>query len=85
MKYDIEVIHHARKSLLFNESHTWIKKEGDLFDLTRSFYDGAEVCKLVGSYLLNLLSPKYVKGDFGIYHDDGLAFIKRKLERNQNS
>ena len=29
-KRDIDVINHARKSLLFDGSHTWIKKQGGL-------------------------------------------------------
>ena len=40
--------------------------------------DGAEVCELVGTYMLNLLSKKYNKNDFGLYRDDGLAFLKNK-------
>ena len=39
LKCDTDVIYHARKSLLFNKSHTWIKKEG-LFDVTMGAYDG---------------------------------------------
>ena len=35
-------------------------------------YDGAEVCELMDTYMLNLLSKKYNKNNFGIYHDDGL-------------
>ena len=41
-------------------------------------YDGAEVCELVGTYMLNLLSKKYNKNDFGLYRDDGLAVLKNK-------
>ena len=41
-KCDFDVIHHARKSLLFDGSHTRIKKQGGLFDLSMSAYDGAE-------------------------------------------
>ena len=48
-KSDIAVIHHARKLLLFDGSHTWIKKQGGLFDVSMSAYDGAEVCELVGT------------------------------------
>ena len=33
-KKDIELIYHARKSLLFSENDTWIKKGGELFDVT---------------------------------------------------
>ena len=43
---------HARKSLLFNEEGTWMKKDG-LFDVTMGAYDGAEVRELVGTFLLD--------------------------------
>ena len=76
LKSDIDVMHHSRKSLLFDGSHTWIKKEGGLFDGSMGSYDRAEVCKLVGRYILNLLSRKYNKNDFGLYRDDGLAVLK---------
>ena len=33
-KCDIDVINDARKSLLFDGSHTWIKKQGGLFDVS---------------------------------------------------
>ena len=32
-------------------------------------YDGAEVCELVGTYMLNVLSKKYNKNDYGLYRD----------------
>ena len=41
-------------------------------------YDGAEVCELVGKYMLNVLSKKYNKNDFRFYRDDGLAVLKNK-------
>ena len=69
-------VYYFRKSLLFDGSHTWIKKQGGLFDVSMGAYDGAEVCKLVGTYMLNLLSKKYSKNDFGLYRDDGLAVLK---------
>ena len=43
LKCDINVIHHARKSLLLNGSHNWVKKKGDLFDVLMGVYHGAEV------------------------------------------
>ena len=43
---------HARKSLLFNEEGTLMKKDG-LFDVTMGAYDGAEVRELVGTFLLD--------------------------------
>ena len=39
-------------------------------------YDGAKVCELVGTYILNILSKKYNKSDFGLYCDYGLAILK---------
>ena len=42
------------------------------------FYDGAEVCELVDTYILNVLSKKYNKNDFGLDRDDGLAVLKKK-------
>ena len=77
-KRDIDVINHARKSLLFDGSHTWIKKQGGLSDVSIGAYNGAEVCQLVGTYLLNILSKKCNKNDLGLYCDDGLAVLKNK-------
>ena len=73
-----EIIYHARKSLLFDEKDTWMKKQSGLFDVTMGAYDGAEVCKLVGTYMLSLISEKYNKKDFGLYRDDGLGVVKTK-------
>ena len=81
------VIKHARKSLLFSRGEEWVKKNAtdDLFDVTMGSYDGAEVCELVGLYLLSklqaLLGPKSV----GLYRDDGLAYVRslsgRRLDK----
>ena len=75
---DKAIIHHARKSLLFNDQHSWIKRYSGLFDVTIGAYDGAEVCKLTGNYLLYKLSKLYEKKDIGLYRDDGLAVFKNK-------
>ena len=39
-------------------------------------FDGAEVCELVGIFLLDKLSSIYNKKCIGIYQDDGLAVFK---------
>ena len=55
---------HARKSLLFDEGSTWIKKvPEDNFDVSMGSYDGAEICELVGLYLLNQLSREHEKSN----------------------
>ena len=38
-------------------------------------YDGAEICELVGLYLLEKLSKRIGKERIGLYRDDGLAAI----------
>ena len=39
-------------------------------------YDGAKVCEIVGSYILNLLSNILGKELVSLYRDDGLAIVK---------
>ena len=58
---DKAIIYHARKSLLFNNQPTWIKRDIGLLDLAMGAYDGAGVCELVGNYLLYQLSKLYEK------------------------
>ena len=70
---EIEIIQHARKSLLFQEGDVWIKKNGSLFDVTMGSYDGAEVCDLIGIYLLSEMKSKFPAIDLGLYRDDGLG------------
>ena len=70
----INAIKLARKSLLFSKDGTWVKKGGnELFDVTMGSFDGAEVCELVGLYLLDKLSKLLGKDNVGLYRDDGLA------------
>ena len=75
---DKRIMNHSRKSLLFNNRQAWMKKESGLFNVTMEAYDGAEVCELVGSFLLHQLSNKYYKKDIGLYRDDGLVIFKNK-------
>ena len=39
-------------------------------------YDGAEICELVGLFILNHLGKSFGKENIGLYRDDGLAIIK---------
>ena len=72
----INAIKLARKSLLFNKDGTWVKKGDDtLFDVTMGSFDGAEICELVGLYLLDKLSSLIGRNNVGLYRDDRLAAI----------
>ena len=75
---EVSIIMHARRSLLFDGSKTWVKKDSDSgFDVTMGSYDGAEVCQLVGVFLLNKLAAYVDKKSAGLYRDDGLAALRR--------
>ena len=67
---DMQIMYHARKSLLFSNEKPWMKREGNLFDVIMGAYDGAEVCELAGIFMLNKISEKYDKNDIGLYKDD---------------
>ena len=78
---DIVIIKHARKSLLFHKNHTWSKRNSNsTFDVTMGSYDGAEICELVGLFILNSLQTLFGK-DVGLYRDDGLAVLNTKSGR----
>ncbi len=54
---EVQIIRRARKSLLFYNDSAWAKKNNEsLFDVTMGSYDGAEICELVGTFLLSKLS-----------------------------
>ena len=73
---DVEVIFHARKSVLYNHGEPWLKKEGGSFDVTMGAYDGEEVCELIGIYMLHLIWKKYESKNIELYRADGLAVLK---------
>ena len=53
-----------------------MKKGNDIFDVSMGALDGAEVCELIGIFLLYILSQKHNKDNTGLYRDDGLAAIE---------
>ena len=53
-------------------------KNDGLFDVTMGAYDGAAVCELVGTFLLDKISEKYEKNRCRLYRDDGLSVFKNK-------
>ena len=59
-----------------DNSEPWMNKDSGLFDATMGAYDGAEVCELVGTYLLYKFSLKYNKNNIGLYRNNGLAIFK---------
>ena len=68
---DIKIILQTKKTLLFHNGNPWAKKGNKPFDVSMGSWDGAEVCELVGLYLLSQLT--HLKISVGLYRDDGLA------------
>ena len=64
---------HSRKFLLFNNTDISIKKNEDPDFYVMGSFDGAELCELVGLYILHILGGKYRKHRIGLYRGDGLA------------
>ena len=67
---------HARKSLLFCDGDLCVKRSGAELDVTIGSFDGAEICELVGLYLLHRLAKIFEKEAVGLYRDDGLAILR---------
>ena len=40
-------------------------------------YDGAEICELVGIFILKSLEEKIDKQDIWLYRDDGLMILRK--------
>ena len=76
---ELEVINATKKALLYSDGQPWTKKGEEDFDIPMGSFDGAEVCELVGLYLLHLL--KDTKQDLGLYRDDMLG-VTRLTERS---
>ena len=63
--------------VLFKKDTVWVKKgTAGNFDVTMGSYDGAEVCELVGIYILSTLGQKIHKKDTGLYQDNGLIILQ---------
>ena len=69
-----------------------MKKRRDLFDVATGAYDGAEVCELVCTFLLEKISEICNESNIGLCRDDSLSLsrnksgtqlekIKKKLQR----
>ena len=71
---ELEVLQHVRQSYIFHKGNPWIKKNG-YFDVTMGAFDGAELCELVGLFILSKLETVIEPQHLGIYRDDGLAVV----------
>ncbi len=72
---EINVILHAKTSLLYNGEKPWCKKGISNFDVTMGSFDGAETCEVIGLYILSQLQRLNI--NVGLYRDDGLAVCNK--------
>ena len=71
-----DIIFHCRKSLLFHDNNPWVKHGNNNFDVTMGSFDGAEVCELVGLFMLDKIKNTLNAPNLGLYRDDGLAVFE---------
>ena len=70
------IILESRKShVVFGGSH-WTKKKSPGFDVPMGGFDSAEICDLVGLFLLSKLEKLNLNVKLGIYKDDGLGVTR---------
>ena len=71
----------ALKSVLYHKQKYWIEANNNnsskLFDMTMGGKHGAEICELVGLYILDGAKSKIKEIKVGIYRDDRLIAIDK--------
>ncbi|PIK62563.1 hypothetical protein BSL78_00459 [Apostichopus japonicus] len=73
----LEAIKHARNRCSTTTREDRLKKDiNNAFDVTMGSYDGAEICELIGLYILSTLQSKLHIENVGFYRDDGLAVLR---------
>ena len=77
---DKNIIFAARRSFLYFQNEPWMKTKSEDFDVPMGSYDGAEVCEIIGIYLLHKITDEkngvFDKGNVGLYRDDGLSIVR---------
>ena len=67
------------QSFLYHQDEPWAKIGSEDFDVPMGSFDGAEICEIVGLYLLHSITQKrkgIVNSErIGIYRDDGLIIV----------
>ena len=65
------------------------KKRESCYDVTMGSYNRAEICQLVGIYILTRLAAIIRKSDCGLYKDDGLVIVRNvnghQIDRTRKS
>ena len=70
---EIDIIKETKKSLLYMNKEFWTKKGDQNFDVAQGAFDSAEVCDIVGLFLLSELEKQKLNANTGKFRDDGLG------------
>ena len=63
----ITIIKYVLKSVLFSGGRPWVmKNNAGMIDVTMGSFDDAEICELVGLFILNNLREKCGKNNMGL-------------------
>ena len=73
---DLSVVLHCRRNFLHFQNEIWVKRENPDFDVGMGSPDSAEVCELVGLFLLSEMEQLIPREQLGLYRDDGLAVVE---------
>ena len=70
---EIDIIVETKKSILYMNGEFWTKKGDTNFDVAQGGFDSAEVCDIVGLFLLSEIEKLNLKAEVGKFRDDGLG------------
>ena len=79
-----ELIFHVRKTFLFHKNQGWVKKDNENFDVAMGSHDSAEVCEIVGLFLLKEVREEDLNIIAGGYRDDFLAISDKTPAQNEH-
>ena len=75
---EFDALMHARRTILYDHKGNVLpqKNSKNQFDVSMGANDGAEICELVGLYILIEIHKNIDFTSVGLYRDDGLAVIR---------
>ena len=77
-----KIICAACDNLLFTKEGAWVKCDTGTHDITMGSYPGAEICTLVGVYILNKVSDSNIFNGswaFRLYRDDFIGVVMKPI------
>ena len=73
---EMSIIMQSRNTLLFNKNQSSAKKSGnEEFDVPMGCFDGAELCEIIGIYILKIQRVLH-RDNAGLYKNDGFGVTK---------